>query len=106
MSKFSASDRSWFMRIAVGASAVIAAIGLWSPGPARADAFVALPNGHIEGPGVKITSVHEHAIVSPSLAANGAGRTSWVSGDVMVDIDTPNGVVGPNNGAQNNAGTN
>lgn len=84
----------------------ITAIGLWSPGAARADTFVRLPNGHIEGPGVKITSTGEHALISPSLAANGAGRTTWVSGDVTVDIQTPNGTVGPNNGAQNNSGTN
>ena len=110
MSKLAASFNPWLMRIAVGMTAAVAAIGLWSPGAARADAFVPLPNGHIEGPGVKITSVHEHAIVSPSLAANGAGRTAWVSGDVTVDIDTPNGVVGPNNGSksdgQPSSGTN
>ncbi|WP_040819759.1 MspA family porin [Nocardia jiangxiensis] len=106
MGKYSASNRSWLTRIAVGMGAVITAIGLWSPGAARADTFVPLPKGHIEGPGVKITSTSEHAVVSPSLAANGAGRTTWVSGDVTVDIQTPDGVVGPNNGAQNNAGTN
>ncbi len=93
------------MRIAVGVSAVVAVIGLWSPGAARADSFIPLPNGFKQGPGVRISSIHEHAIVSPSMAANGAGRAAWVSGDVTVDVDTPNGVVGPNNGAQNNAGT-
>ncbi|WP_324194046.1 MspA family porin [Nocardia blacklockiae] len=65
-----------------------------------------LPDGHIERSGVVIHSSGEHAILSPSLAANGAGRTAWVSGDVTVDVDTPPGEVGPNNGALNVPGTN
>lgn len=105
MSKYSASLLSWLTRSAVVMGAIITAIGLWSPGAARADTFVPLPNGHISGPGVTITSTGEHAVVSPSMADNGAGRTTWVSGDVTVDIQTPPGVIGPNNGAQNNPGT-
>lgn len=104
MSKFQVIGQRRPVHLAFMAVATMLAIGIWSP-QAAADAFVRLPNGHIEGPGVKITSIGERAIVSPSMAANGAGRTSWVSGNVTVDIDTPNGVVGPNNGAQNNAGT-
>ncbi|MBU3061802.1 MspA family porin [Nocardia sp. NEAU-G5] len=100
--------RKWpgLARLGVGAMAVVAALGLWSPGAARADSFIPLPNGHINGPGVRIVSTGESAKVSPSLAANGAGRTAWVSGNVTVDLVTPNGAVGPNNGAQNNPGTN
>ncbi|MEV6771604.1 MspA family porin [Nocardia sp. NPDC051030] len=55
---------------------------------------------------MKITSRGERAIVSPSLAGNGAGRTTWVSGNVHTDVDTPDGVVGPNNGPLNAPGTN
>ncbi|WP_245400569.1 MspA family porin [Nocardia albiluteola] len=87
-------------------TAAAMAIGLLSPGAASADAFVALPPGHIDSHGIRISSTGEHAVVSPSLAANGAGRVAWVSGDVTAEIDTPPGAVGPNNGAQNNPGTN
>ncbi|MFI6869871.1 MspA family porin [Nocardia sp. NPDC050406] len=73
---------------------------------ASADTWVALPDGHIEGPGVKITSRGERAIVSPSLAANGAGRSTWVSGQVTAEVQTPDGEVGPNNGPRNFPGTN
>jgi len=105
MSKFKVISRRRPVHLAFVAVATMLAIGIWSP-QASADAFVPLPNGHIERHGVKITSTGEHAIISPSLAANGIGRTSWLSADVTVDVDTPNGVVGPNNGAQNNPGTN
>ncbi|MGY2062153.1 MspA family porin, partial [Nocardia gipuzkoensis] len=88
------------------AAAVISAIGLWSPAAARADAFVPLPDGHIEQPGISITSNGERAIISPSMAANGAGRTAWVSGNLTVDVDTPPGTIGPNNGALNLPGSN
>ncbi|MFF2552341.1 MspA family porin [Nocardia sp. NPDC058058] len=86
--------------------AVAVGIGFFSPGAANADVIVPLPNGHIEGPGVKITSVGERAVISPSLASNGAGRTSWVSGNVIADVETPDGEVGPNNGPRNFPGTN
>ncbi|MFI1915374.1 MspA family porin [Nocardia sp. NPDC020380] len=82
------------------------ALGFFSPGAANADAWVALPDGHIEGPGVKITSRGERAIVSPSLASNGAGRSTWVSGNITAEVDTPDGTIGPNNGAKNFPGTN
>lgn len=90
------------MMAAVG----IAALVFLSPGPASADAWVPLPDGHIEGPGVKITSRGERAIVSPSLAANGAGRSTWVTGMVTAEVQTPDGEVGPNNGPLNSPGTN
>ncbi|WP_330183081.1 MspA family porin [Nocardia sp. NBC_01503] len=86
--------------------AVAVGIGFFSPGAANADTIVPLPNGHIEGPGVKITSVGERAVISPSLASNGAGRTSWVSGNVIAEVETPDGTVGPNNGPLNYPGTN
>ncbi|AYF74936.1 mspA family protein [Nocardia yunnanensis] len=90
----------------VAAAVFAVALGFFSPGAANADVVVPLPDGHIEGPGVKITSLGERAIISPSLADNGAGRTSWVSGNVTADVDTPDGVVGPNNGPKNFPGTN
>ncbi|MEV0251415.1 MspA family porin [Nocardia sp. NPDC050712] len=76
------------------------------PGGASADVVVPLPDGHIEGPGIKITSRRERAVISPSIAANGAGRSSWLSGDVTAEVETPDGVVGPNNGPENYPGTN
>ncbi|MET8875665.1 MspA family porin [Nocardia sp. NPDC004604] len=89
-----------------GAGAVVA-VGLLSTGAANADAFVALPDGQKAGPGVNIIRNGEHAIVSPSLAANGAGRTVWVSGNAIAEVAvTPEGAVGPNNGASGAAGTN
>jgi hypothetical protein len=77
-------NRKWpgLARLGIGAMAVVAALGLWSPGAASADSFIPLPNGHINGPGVRIVSTGESAKVSLSLAANGAGRTAWVSGNV------------------------
>ncbi|MGV9415542.1 MspA family porin [Nocardia sp. NPDC003693] len=88
------------------AAAAATVLGFLTPGTAAADVTVALPDGHIERPGVRITSVGERAIISPSLAANGAGRTAWVTGTVSAEVETPDGVIGPNNGAQNQPGTN
>ncbi|MFI6040160.1 MspA family porin [Nocardia sp. NPDC051321] len=90
----------------VGAAAAVA-MGLLSTGAANADTFVPLPDGQKVGPGVTISRNGEHALISPSLAANGAGRVVWVSGNAVADItSTPEGKVGPNNGATNNPGTN
>ncbi|WP_067548945.1 MspA family porin [Nocardia crassostreae] len=88
------------------AVAVAVGIGFFAPGSAALDVVVPLPDGHIEGPGVKITSRGERAIISPSIAANGLGRTSWVTGDVTAEVETPDGTVGPNNGPRNFPGTN
>ncbi|WP_458689688.1 MspA family porin [Nocardia tengchongensis] len=90
----------------VAFAVVTIAVGFFGPGAASADVTVPLPDGHIEGPGVKITSVGERAIISPSLASNGAGRTSWVTGNVTAEVETPDGDVGPNNGPLNFPGTN
>ncbi|WP_369027958.1 MspA family porin, partial [Nocardia farcinica] len=90
----------------VGAVAAVA-MGLFSAGAANADAFVPLPDGEKIGPGVTIKRTHESALVSPSLAANGAGRTVWVSGIASADVTaTPEGEVGPNNGPTGAPGTN
>ncbi|WP_280371645.1 MspA family porin [Nocardia wallacei] len=91
----------------IGAAAAVA-IGLFSTGAANADTFVPLPDGHKVGPnGVVITRTGEHATISPSLAANGAGRTVWVSGNAIADVpNAPEAEVGPNNGPLNAAGTN
>ncbi|WP_280263699.1 MspA family porin [Nocardia wallacei] len=91
----------------IGAAAAVA-IGLFSTGAANADTFVPLPDGQKAGPnGVVITRTGEHATISPSLAANGAGRTVWVSGNAFADVpNAPEAEVGPNNGPLNSPGTN
>ncbi|MEU7631524.1 MspA family porin [Nocardia sp. NPDC049190] len=90
----------------VGAAAAVA-MGLLSTGAANADTFVPLPDGQKVGPGVTITRTGERALVSPSLAANGAGRVVWVSGNAIADVSvTPEGSIGPNNGAAGGPGTN
>ncbi len=90
----------------VGAAATVA-MGLFSTGAANADTFVPLPDGQKLGPNVTITHNNEHAIISPSLAANGAGRVAWLSGNAVAEVTaTPEGKVGPNNGPKNNPGTN
>ncbi|MEV0461613.1 MspA family porin [Nocardia tengchongensis] len=90
----------------IGAAASVA-FGLLSTGAANADTFVPLPDGQKVGPGVTIKRIGEHATISPSLSANGAGRTAWLSGKVAADVtDTPAGTVGPNNGPTNAPGSN
>ncbi|MGW5227743.1 MspA family porin [Nocardia niigatensis] len=92
----------------IGAVAAVA-MGLFSTGAANADTFVPLPDGQKVNPAgtVTITRTGEHAIVSPSLSANGAGRVVWVSGAASAVItDTPEGTVGPNNGPTNSPGSN
>ncbi|MGW4248050.1 MspA family porin [Nocardia sp. NPDC004722] len=89
----------------VGAAAAVA-LGLMSTGAANADTFVPLPDGHKVGAGVTIDRVGESAVISPSLSANGAGRTAWLSGKVIANVDTPDGTVGPNNGPKNGPGSN
>ncbi|MFC9875415.1 MspA family porin [Nocardia salmonicida] len=90
----------------VGA-AVAVTIGLLSAGAADADTFIPLPDGQKAGPGVTLSRTGEHAVVSPSLAANGAGRVVWVSGNARADVQvTPEGEVGPYNGPTNRSGSN
>ncbi|WP_040798430.1 MspA family porin [Nocardia higoensis] len=92
--------------VGVGAAAAVA-LGLFSTGAANADTFVPLPDGEKVGPGVTITRTGESAIVSPSLAANGAGRVVWVSGNATADVTvTPEGEAGPTNGPTGDSGTN
>jgi hypothetical protein len=90
------------------AAATAVALGLLSAGTANADTFIGLPDGHLVGDGVTITRAGEHALVSPSLAANGTGRVVWVSGIVTADVTTVQGEdePGPWNGADNAPGTN
>lgn len=99
------------LRIAGAGSAAAVAIGLFSTGAANADTFVPLPDGVKSGPGFTLGHVASSALVSPSLAANGAGRVTWVSGKAWADVTaTPEGDPGPNNGPENdgseNSGTN
>ncbi|WP_280396781.1 MspA family porin [Nocardia carnea] len=90
----------------IGAASAVA-VGLLSVGAANADTFVPLPDGQKAGPGVTITRTGEHAVISPSMAANGAGRVVWVSGNAAADVTvTPEGEVGPNNGPTGADGTN
>ncbi|MGS2806808.1 MspA family porin [Nocardia sp. MW-W600-9] len=95
-------------RVAFGAGAAVAVtIGLLSAGAANADTFVPLPDGQKNGPGVTVSRTGESAVVSPSLAANGAGRVVWVSGNARADVQvTPEGEVGPWNGPSNRPGSN
>ncbi|NNH70150.1 mspA family protein [Nocardia uniformis] len=96
-------------RIAGAGAAVAVAVGLLSAGAANADTFVPLPDGQKVSPGgeVTITRTGERALVSPSLSANGAGRTVWVSGNATADVvSTPEGEVGPWNGAAGLPGSN
>ncbi|MGW4120922.1 MspA family porin [Nocardia sp. NPDC004711] len=94
-------------RVAGAGAAAAVAIGLLSTGAANADTFVPLPDGQKAAPGVTVNRTGEHAVVSPSLAANGAGRVVWVSGIATADVtDTPDGTVGPNNGPVSQAGSN
>ncbi|APE37213.1 mspA family protein [Nocardia mangyaensis] len=89
------------------AAAAAVTIGLLSAGAANADTFVPLPDGHKNGPGVTLSRTGEHAVISPSLAANGAGRVVWVSGSARADVEvTPEGEVGPWNGPSNRPGSN
>ncbi|MFC9433772.1 MspA family porin [Nocardia sp. NPDC057030] len=95
------------VRIAGAGAAAAVAMGLLSTGAANADTFVPLPDGQKIGPGVTISRNSEHALISPSLAANGAGRVVWVSGNAVADVSvTPEGKAGPNNGATGAPGTN
>ncbi|NNH68334.1 mspA family protein [Nocardia uniformis] len=92
--------------VGVGAATAVA-FGLFSPGAAHADTFVPLPDGEKSAPGVTLTRTAESALVSPSLAANGAGRSVWVSGTVTANVTaTPEGDLGPYTDPNNKPGTN
>lgn len=98
--------RSGMRATGFGAAAVMA-IGLFSTGAANADTFVPLPDGERAGPGVTVKRTGESALISPSMAANGAGRVVWVSGTATADVtETPEGDEGPNNGPSGADGTN
>ncbi|WP_433758887.1 MspA family porin [Nocardia sp. CA-135398] len=107
MSKNRTSGLRRGVRIAGAVVAAAAGMGLLSTGAANADVFVPLPDGQKLGPGVTVSRTAEHALISPSLAANGAGRVVWVSGNAIADVSiTPEGTIGPNNGASGAPGTN
>ncbi|GGN90264.1 MspA family porin [Nocardia rhizosphaerihabitans] len=92
---------------AAGTGMAVLALGALVAGTAGADAFVPLPDGERAGPGVTVKRTGERALVSPSLAANGAGRVAWVSGTVTADVTaTPEGEVGPYNGPADKPGSN
>ncbi|MFI5502280.1 MspA family porin [Nocardia asteroides] len=91
----------------IGTGVAILALSALVTGTAGADAFVPLPDGERAGPGVTVKRTGERALVSPSLAANGAGRVAWVSGTVTADVTaTPEGEVGPYNGPAGKDGSN
>ncbi|WP_327093834.1 MspA family porin [Nocardia vinacea] len=107
MSKNRTSGLRRGVRIAGAVVAAAAGMGLLSTGAANADVFVPLPDGQKLGPGVTVSRTGERALISPSLAANGAGRVVWVSGNASADVSvTPEGTIGPNNGASGAPGTN
>ncbi|GAC70890.1 MspA family porin [Gordonia soli] len=76
------------LRRAAGLTAALVGAGtlaaLATPGTAFADSVIRLPGGTAHGDGLSITRSAESARVSPSLAANGASRTAWVSGQVTL----------------------
>ncbi|OUS92368.1 MspA family porin [Rhodococcus sp. NCIMB 12038] len=94
-------------RIAGLGAAAAVALGLMSTGAASADTFIPLPDGSKAGPNATLTRTAESALSSPSLAANGAGRTAWVSGTVTADVKGIKEVtdVPEANSTTNNAGT-
>ncbi|MFT3899329.1 MAG: MspA family porin [Gordonia sp. (in: high G+C Gram-positive bacteria)] len=99
MASLTGSGRRWALAAAPVALAV--ALGSALAPAAQADRFVRLPNGKVNGDGIKIIKTGEYARVSPSLAANGASRTAWLSGEAKIvakDIDTRKGPRG--NGSQ------
>lgn len=88
-------------RIGGVAAAAAVALGFLSAGAANADTFVPLPDGEIAASsGNVIKRFAESALISPSLAANGAGRVAWVSGTVTADVKgvPANAEAGPSNG--------
>lgn len=95
-------------RIAGFGAAAALTIGLLSNSVAAADTFVPLPDGSKDAPGAVITRTDESALISPSLASNGAGRTAWVSGTITADVTgiTKETEAGPTNGAAGSPGTN
>lgn len=88
------------------AGAAAAGVAVTGVAPAHADAFVRLPNGTQTGDaGLTLIRTGESARISPSLAANGLGRTAWVTGNVVVKA--PNltaSAAGPNNGPAGETG--
>ncbi|MRH89795.1 mspA family protein [Nocardia sp. SYP-A9097] len=82
--------------------------GTLTAGSAAADTLVPLPDGQHQGAhDVTLIRTGEHAMISPSLAANGAGRVVWMTGTVVAEIpDTPETEPGPHNFPTDNPGTN
>ncbi|MEV0362360.1 MspA family porin [Nocardia fusca] len=95
-------------RTGTSVAALTAAFGLLTTATGNADAFVPLPDGTEAGPGLTITRTGESALVSPSMAANGAGRVTWVSGTVTADVTRTPVVTepGPYSTPENIPGTN
>ncbi len=86
-------------RTAVPTAMVAVALAALAAPSAGADTLVHLANGKALGDGITIIKTRETAVISPSMAANGAGRTAWVSGKSKVlapGIDKRE--AGPNNG--------
>lgn len=93
----SSAQRGALAGVLAGAAAV--GIAVTGVAPAHADTFVPLPNGSQAGDGLQLIRTGESARISPSLAANGLGRTAWVTGNVV--LKAPNlksSDPGPNNG--------
>ncbi|WP_280419859.1 MspA family porin [Nocardia carnea] len=99
--------RATSAQLSIGArlagAAALSAFGFLSTGSAHADVLIPLPDGREAGPGVTITRTAESALVSPSMAANGAGRVAWVSGTVTAEaphapvVERPGPYLGPEN---------
>lgn len=94
-------------RLAGLGCATVVAVGLLSTGAASADVFVPLPDGAESTTGASITRTGEHALISSSMAANGAGRVVWVSGTITADVTETRIVekAGPNTAPSNRPGS-
>lgn len=82
--------------------------GAMTAGSATADVFIPLPDGQRQGSNdVTLVRTGEHAVVSPSMASNGAGRVVWMTGTVVAQVpDTPETTPGPYSFPSGNPGTN
>ncbi|QKT06550.1 MspA family porin [Gordonia sp. X0973] len=98
MSAFTGAAKRLVVGVAV-VPAAIAALAVSGTTTATADTFVRLPNGTAKSGGITIIKTGETARVAPSIAANGAGRSAWLSGKAKVlapHIEKKE--AGPNNG--------
>lgn len=99
MTTYTGASRRFAIAAALAPLAAVAVALSGAVPSAHADARFSLPNGKAKGDGITIIKTGERVRIAGSLAANGAGRSAWVTGKVKVlapGIDTRE--AGPNNG--------